>query len=334
MYYKLLDYCKKLNIIVGVGSAKPFNITYESIKDTPFVSFDYKKRIDPRETMADANSLIAIGIPYNIVYTKINDNKLRGSFSSGAVGEDYHITAKRLLSDICNNFISNYNYMIFADTGPLIDREVALRCDIGYVGRNFSIINSEIGGMFFIGYAITNVPFSIWNKPNINIENNCGSCNNCINACPTGAISLNGFDYKKCISYITQKSGVLSDMECSSIGIQIYGCDICQRSCPKNSFIVKEDERAYPDIEDIINISNKGFNILYKNTAAGWRGKKILQRNAIIALGNLGDKRALPILEKLKYDNRIEISSAAKWADKKLRGNQYDIFKIQRLKRK
>ncbi len=318
MYRKLMELSEKLNIIAGVGSAEPFNISRNLIEDIPFVSFEYEKRIDPRATMADAKSLVCIGLPYNTIYESSDDDKLRGAFSSGAVGEDYHITILRILNSIKQELLADYDAMLFADTGPLIDREVALRCSLGYVGKNRSIINDKIGGMFFIGYMITNVPYEKWNIKNNVITGGCGDCSKCIKACPTGAISKNGFDYKKCISYITQKSGALTDIESEYIGRQIYGCDVCQRACIKNKFTHSYSKYAYPDIEELLKISNKEFNNIYKKTAAGWRGKKILQRNAVIALGNIGNKKALPLLNELKKDKREEISKAALWAIEKI----------------
>lgn len=314
MYNRLKDLADELNIIAGAGTAAPFDIDRTVLENIPFVGYDHDVRLDPTLTMADAKSLIAVGIPYNKAYKKPLDNRLRGCMSSGAVGEDYHITAWKKLNIIADRLLKGYDAMIFSDTGPLIDREVALRCGLGYRGRHYGIINDKIGSMFFIGYIITNMPFENWNIPNTSIKNSCGGCLKCINACPTGALGLNTFDHTKCISYITQKSGTLNDFEARSIQTQIYGCDICQRACPKNKLTLSENEYAYPDIERLLNISNKEFKNIFAPTAAGWRGKKILQRNAVIALGNLKDERALKLLYRLRDDDRIEISQAAKWA--------------------
>ncbi|MGN1319093.1 MAG: tRNA epoxyqueuosine(34) reductase QueG [Lachnospirales bacterium] len=318
MHNKLQIIAEKLNIIAGVGKAEPFDIDKKLLSDVPFVGYDVEKRLNPRLTMSDCKSLVAIGIPYNFKYRKIDDDFLRGNISSGAVGEDYHILAIRYLNHIKEELLCDYEVANFADTGPLIDREVAIRCGLGYRGKHFGIINEKIGSMFFIGYALTNVPFEKWNVNNKEVSDNCGECERCIKACPTKAIGIDKFDYKKCISYITQKSGVLSDFEARAIGRQIYGCDICQRACIKNKLINKESEYAYPKIYELLNISNKEFKNIFGKTAAGWRGKKILQRNAIIALGNMKDKKALDILYHFAEDEREEISKSALWAIKEI----------------
>ncbi len=314
MYSKLKELAVKLNIEAEVGSAEPFDMAKDCLKDVPFVSTDIYTRLDPHITMSDAKSLVAIAIPYNTLYKKPKDTVLRGNISSGAVGEDYHITAAEKLSIIKEELLKGYDVMCFADTGPLIDREVAIRCGLGYRGKHGGIINDNIGSMFFIGYAITNVPFELWNKKEHKIKSSCGNCERCVKACPTGAITQSGFEYRKCISYITQKPGVLTDKESKSIGVQIYGCDICQKVCIKNNFKYEYSEYAWYDIDKLITISNRDFKDTFGNTAAGWRGKKILQRNAIIALGNMGNRQALDILYKLKNDVRDEISAASQWA--------------------
>lgn len=319
MYNKLQKLAKQLNIIAGVGNADVFDVDKECLLNVPFVDVTYDVRINPSLTLPGAKSIIAIGIPYNTIYKKCADNKFRGRLSSGAVGQDYHTIAKEKLDIIINTLLHGYTAMPFADTGPLIDREVAVRCGLGYIGKHYGVINSEIGSMFFIGYAITNVPMNVWNVENNSIIGSCGNCTRCIKACPTGAIKKDGFDYTKCISYITQKKGVLSNDESKSIGLQIYGCDVCQLVCPKNKFNYAESEYANPDIEKLLKISNKKFKDIYYPTAAGWRGKKILQRNAIIALGNMKDKKALDLLYEYTNDSRVEISQAAIWAVNKIK---------------
>jgi len=151
--------------------------------------------------------------------------------------------------------------------------------------------------------------------------NECGNCNACIKNCPSKALSEKGYNWTNCISYLTQVKN-LDINKYDSIGIQIYGCDICQQSCKFNKntdFEYMTDiEAVMPDIEKLLSISNKEYNNKYKNTAAGWRGKKILQRNAIIALGNIKDKKAVYLLKKMEKDSREEISRAAKWALQKI----------------
>lgn len=211
------------------------------------------------------------------------------------------------------------NCKIYSDTGPLSDRDVAVRCGLGVRGKNGSVINSKIGGMFFIGYMLTDIDYSLWqSKKSEHID--CGNCNKCIDACPNGAINNGVCDYNKCISYITQKKGVLTYEEYKNIGKQIYGCDVCQRVCPYNKgYTIAENETAYPDIEKILNMTNREFKNIFGITAAGWRGKRTLQRNALAVLGNIRNKDGLNIAEKFVNSEYEDLRSAALFAVKRIK---------------
>lgn len=309
------------NTIVGIGSALPFyNIkhTLENI-EVPFVEKDIEKRINPMLIRNDAKSIIALGISYNKVFKGTMDDKIRGKISIGAMGKDYHLIIKEKLEYI--KYKLNIEGDIFVDTGPLVDREVAKRCGLGIIGKSGNIINKKLGSIFFIGYIITNIKLNS-NKILYN-EDLCKNCNKCIKACPSNSILENGFDYKKCISYLTQKKQLESEIEKTLINRQIYGCDICQKVCPYNKGIYEEYiydlDIFYPNIEFILNMTNKEFEKTYKKTAAGWRGKKILQRNAIIALANYKySEKSIKLLENLKNDIRQDIRDYTLWAMEKL----------------
>lgn len=321
LYEKLQEFAKKENIIAGVGSAEAFDELklYLKNKVVPFVNYTVEERTEPKLIMESVKSIVAIGLSYNVVYSRIKDSAVRGNMSAGAVGTDYHIEVTEKLKKLKEEIIPWCEYKIFADTGPLSDRDVAIRCSLGSRGKNGCVINSKIGGMFFIGYMLTDIEFDRWEAKK-GEEVLCGDCDRCIKACPNGAIDDGICDYSKCISYITQKKGVLTDREYESLGRQIYGCDVCQRVCPYNKEYEKgESEYAYPDICRLLKMSNKEFKKIYGNTAAGWRGKRTLQRNAIAVLGNMGDKRAVYIAEEFLLNENEDLRSAAEYALKKLK---------------
>jgi len=319
----IYNFADKNNIIIGIGNAFDFENVRDSLKNTiPFVNKNIDERIKPSITMKNVKSIIAIGMGYNKKLKIKTDDKLRGKISIAAVGTDYHIIIKNKLEKLKNELLNytNFESMIFCDTGPLVDKEVAKRCGLGWQGKNSLIISKKFGSMFFIGYMLTNLELAPSKSYDL-CYNECGSCNTCIKNCPGNALSENGYNWRKCISYLTQVKNLDSD-KYDSIGMQIYGCDVCQQSCKFNKNTdfeyITDIETVMPDIEKLLSISNKEYNNKYKNTAAGWRGKKILQRNAIIALGNIKDKKAICLLEKMKKDNREEISKAAKWSLQKI----------------
>ena len=309
------------NTIIGIGNANPFYDIKNILQNTeiPFVEKDIEKRIYPKLIREDAKSIIALGLSYNKVFKGNLDNKIRGKISIGAMGIDYHILIKEKLEYIKNSL--NIEGDIFVDTGPLVDREVAKRCGLGQIGKSGNIINKKLGSIFFIGYIITNIELNP--TKNIYVEDLCKNCDKCIKACPSNSILENGFNYKMCISYLTQKKELETEKEKTLINRQIYGCDICQKVCPYNKDTYIEEiydlDTFYPNIEFILNMTNKEFENIYKKTACGWRGKKVLQRNAIISLANYKySKEAIDLLENLKKDTREDIKNYALWAIEKL----------------
>ncbi len=321
LYEDMQAFAKKENIIAGAGDAGSFTELKAKLegRSVPFVDYSVEMRTEPLLTMPDAKSIVCIGLSYNTVYKPINDGRARGKISSGAVGTDYHILVREKLEKLRAELIPSHNAMIFTDTGPLSDRAVAERCALGGRGRNGSIINKDIGGMFFIGYMLTDADFTAGHK-NKECSDMCGECDKCVKACPNSALDNGECDYKKCISYITQKKGALTYEEYSAIGSSVYGCDVCQRVCPYNGgYAEAESEYAYPDIERLLDMSEKEFGATYGRTAAGWRGKSILKRNALAVLGNMGDERGIELASRFLKGPSEQLRSAAEYAVSKIR---------------
>jgi epoxyqueuosine reductase len=318
MINKIKKFATENGLIYGCGSAEPFYEYADRLaRKVPFVSFTAEERIDPSITLSGAKSLIALGLSYNKIYSKKDNSILRATLSEGAVGEDYHLIMERLLSQLGEILFADTaeKYLCFCDTGPLADAAVAVRCGLGCFGLNHAVINDRFGAMFFVGYIITTAEIAATNKP----ENNCTGCGACVRACPSGALKADGsFDYSCCVAYLTQQKGVISDELKAFMGTFIYGCDACRRNCPLTPKGENSDGCAYPDIEELLSLTNKGFNALYGNTAIGWRGKRTIARNALIALGNLKQSDGLPLIEPFLSSESEELRDAALWAKKQI----------------
>ncbi|MGL4790455.1 MAG: tRNA epoxyqueuosine(34) reductase QueG [Anaerotignaceae bacterium] len=250
-----------------------------------FVEKDIQKRIYPSLTMENCKSILVFALNYNKKISVELDKEIRGKISVAAVGEDYHVTMNRSLTNISQGLKGKFGgeYLCFSDTGPLCDREIAKRAGIGYYGKNSSIITKN-GGMVFLGYILTDQIFNYSQET----KDGCGDCKRCISACPTGAINENGFEIKKCISYLTQYKGALTKEEMELIRGNLYGCDICQNVCPKNIDtvgILTDIDQLMPKVNEILSMTNKEFNLKYKKTAMGWRGLGVIKRNALIIMG-------------------------------------------------
>lgn len=325
----IIEKSKELNIdICGFTDVLPLNnlkdyLIYREEKDikTEFEENDLEKRIDPKITMPNCSSIIVVGISYNVDYNEKPDYSLKGQLSKSSWGIDYHEVLKGkielLIEEIKRKVEFEYRY--FVDTGPLIDRELAKKAGIGYYGKNCSIINDEYGSFIFLGYILTDLDLEFSKE----VPNKCGDCDLCLKACPTGA--LEGpyrFNPKKCISYLTQTKDNIPIELREKMGIKIYGCDTCQLVCPKNkntkkskhNEFIPEITKGSINIAELLSMSNREFKKKYGHMAGSWRGKNILKRNAIIALGNMKKKEYIPLLIPQLNDSNPMIREYAECA--------------------
>lgn len=301
------EFARENNLIYGIYGEN--NLTDLTLPYTPFVKYSSDFRTNPKLTMPNLKSIIVFGRSYGKKIGFENDNLLRANFSISAIEPDYHLVLKKLLQRLADKINFQFEYKIFVDTGPLNERLLAYKSGLGFVGKNQCIINDKFGSMFFIGYMMTNLNL----KPTSLLKKNfCGACRKCIDACPSKALSENRFDYRKCISYLTQKSEKLSPDDIKIIGKQIYGCDVCQIVCPFNKMdngkIIDINEKM-PLIEEILLMSNKKLRAKYKNTTAGWKSN-LFKRNAIVALINSGKLKEFMERPNLKL---IIESEMKKW---------------------
>ena len=212
------------------------------------------------------------------------------------------------------------------DTGELSDRAVAERAGIGWSGKNCAIITPEFGSYVYLGEMITNIPF----EPDQPIEDQCGTCTKCLEACPTGALVQGGqINAQRCISFLTQTKGFIPDEFREKIGNRIYGCDSCQTACPVNKgkdYHFHEEMESDPEVikpllKPILKISNWDFKDRFGMLSGSWRGKKPIQRNAIIALAHFKDESAVPeLIEVMTNDSRPVMRGTAAWALGKIGG--------------
>jgi len=249
--------------------------------------------------MPEAKSIIVVARRYGKKINVVDDGVLRGYISLGAVEEDYHIHMMKDLDFLSAKLSENYGgkYKAFVDTGPLCERELALRSGIGYKGKNHMIVTKNGGAEVFLGYIFTDLELPVAKYYKDMCDTN---CNRCLKACPTGAISEIDFSFEKCISFITQKKGMLTTDEMKAIGKNIYGCDVCQKVCSKNipsEEIIEKIDDIKPKLEELLGLSNKDFSKKFKKTAIGWRGNKVIKRNALCVLGNIGE-RGLELLSE------------------------------------
>jgi epoxyqueuosine reductase len=258
----------------------------------------------------------------------------RGIFCRASWGTDYHHVLRDRLSKLEEYIVSRVpqaRFKSMVDTGELVDRAVAERAGIGWSGKNCSIITPEFGSYVYLGEMVTNLPFA----SDTPMEDQCGTCNKCVDVCPTGALIEGGqLDAQKCIAFLTQTKGFLADEYRVKLGNRLYGCDTCQTVCPENKgmdFHFHEEmepdpEIAKPLLKPLLTISNREFKEKYGHVSGSWRGKKPIQRNAIIALAHYKDTTAIDdLIDVMKKDVRPVIRGTSAWALGKIGGGEAEV---------
>ncbi|OXM14033.1 tRNA epoxyqueuosine(34) reductase QueG [Paenibacillus herberti] len=318
---------------IGVASAEPFTelkgrlIQHrEQGFESGFEERDLDKRTDPSLLFEQPLSIIAISVAYPSKLPhppRSEPGARRGILSRSAWGEDYHsVLRNRLqrLEEWLQARVPELRAESMVDTGELSDRAVAERAGIGWSGKNSFIMNRKHGTFIYLAEMITNLPL----QPDSPLLDNCGSCTKCIDSCPTGALIGPGqLNAQRCISFVTQTKEMVSEELMRKIGNRLYGCDTCQIVCPVNKGInvtrhpefQADPEQVKPLLVPLLQLSNREFKERFGTNAASWRGKKPIQRNAVIALGNFREASAVPeLVQVLQEDARPVLRGTAAWA--------------------
>ncbi|MEH7252038.1 tRNA epoxyqueuosine(34) reductase QueG [Neobacillus niacini] len=331
---EVIDYSKTIGIDkIGFTTADPFTeLKNRLIRQqefgfqSGFEEPDIEKRVTPSLLLQEPRSIISIALAYpSKMKVRVEGRKgeRRGFFSRASWGMDYHhILRDRLkkLEAFILEKIPDARLKSMVDTGELSDRAVAVRAGIGWSGKNCAVMTPEFGSYVYLGEMITSIPFS----PDTPMEDQCGSCTACIEACPTGALVQGGqINAQRCISFLTQTKAVIPEEFRDKIGNRVYGCDSCQTSCPVNKgkdFHFHEEMEADPEIakpllRPLLKMSNREFKNKFGTVAGSWRGKKPIQRNAIIALAHFRDATAIPDLQDiLENEANPVLKETAAWA--------------------
>lgn len=339
---ELINYSRSIGIDkIGFASAEPFLTLKERLKtqqnlgyQSGFEESDIEKRTEPDRLLPEAQSIIAIALAYPSKMKnppKSTKEDRRGRFCRASWGKDYHhILRERLqmLESFIWDRVPEVEVRSMVDTGELADRAVAERAGIGWSGKNCAIITPEFGSYVYLGEMVTNLPF----PPDEPIEDLCGSCNKCVDACPTGALVQGGqLDANKCLAFLTQTKGFLPDENRNQIANNLYGYDTCQLVCPYNKKMdihhhpemEPDPEVVRPKLQPLLKMSNREFKKKFGYIAGSWRGKKPIQRNAILALAHYKDETVTDdLMDLLKNDPRPVIRGTAAWALGKIGGDR------------
>lgn len=302
---------------------KSLRASIEEGRSSGFEHKNIEERIRPRLSLKSARTIISIAVAYprHLPQQPQKTAFKRGKISPSSWGLDYHYILQDKMERLARGIeqlTQGLEYKAMVDTGALVDTAVAQRAGIGFIGKSGLVISKEFGSYMFLGELITNLDI----QPDQPVDYGCGDCNRCVDACPTscllGDTTMNA---QRCLSFLTQDKGMMDVEFRKKIKTVIYGCDICQICCPYNKGISSpplvdiDPDLAHPELLPFLDLSNGQFKEKFGLIAGSWRGKNILQRNAIIALANSNDRSAIPKLLEIidKKQNPVHMATAI-WA--------------------
>ena len=292
---------------------------------------------DPRRLLPETMSLFALGFNYNTVDpSSQTQNPEIGCISRYAWGDDYHQLIRSKLSKLenylCNELNAGMLSRSFVDSGPVLEREIAQRAGLGWIGKHSNLINWEKGSWFFLAELLVDVPLET-NLPFTRVD--CGTCTICIEACPTEAIIANRtVDARLCISYLTiELKGAIPVELRPKMSNMIFGCDICQEVCPWNqnaskspeSGLLPRPENVAPELTELMKLDQSAFKKRFRKSPIKRTKRRGLLRNVAVALGNWAHESAIPALSLGLQDSEPLVRSHAAWALGRISASQAKI---------
>jgi len=313
------------------------------------------KRVDPKQVLPGAQSIICLAASYANFKSQVSSSGLASSVVSGPLSvvkaaagasrnpqpatrnprpsgviarharfDDYHdVLADRLklLASFVNRLGgAGTRSLGYVDTGPLLERDLAQRAGLGFVGKHTNLISRGLGNWIFLAEIVTTLEL----EPDKPEKNRCGTCTRCLDACPTRAITGPfQLDARLCISYLTiELKGPIPVELRPAIGNRIYGCDDCLAVCPWNRFAREGklmQEHARPDLVqsdliELLSLDDAGFKKRFASTPMLRTKRRGFLRNVCVALGNVGDASALPAVQRAANDQDPLIAEHARWA--------------------
>ena len=280
-------------------------------------------RQDPRKLEKNAKIAICVGLNY------FTDDLDSGPYVARyARLSDYHKVFRKKLSKIMEDIAAEsgeISYRITSDSAPLLERALAARCELGFIGKNTMYIHPQKGSYFLLGEILTDLPLTVDDKkivkPDVRSKETggCGSCKRCQVYCPTGALSHDyQIDARKCLAYYSiEHRDVIPFEYWKYFAISIFGCDICQKVCPYNKKVepIKNKYlkiKKMPELKEIALMSHDDYIEYFSGTPMTRAKKNGLQRNAIIAMVVTKDPGLEDVLLSLKETKDILIQETIK----------------------
>src|SRR5262245_5142727 len=321
----------------------------EWLRDGAHGEMDYmqrgeEKRCDPDKILPGARSIVVLALNYfhgdaphppaqgSGPASRSAAKVKTGRIARYAWGDDYHDVIEAKLKRI-DEFLCSFGgeQKFYVDTGPLLERDHAAQAGIGWHGKSTMLIDEQLGTWFFLAEILTTLEL----PPDEPARDRCGTCDRCITACPTGAITApHRLDARRCISYLTieLKTAIPVDLR-PLMGDRIFGCDDCLDACPWNRFAQESRESAFiarrsttgMSLRKYLDLTDAEFRALFKKSPIKRIKRRGFLRNVCVALGNVGDPSDLPALERTVADPEPLIAEHAAWAIQRIRDRHKQV---------
>lgn len=278
------------------------------------------ERLDPRRLLPGARSVVAVALNY--YQGEPPDGDAWAPVARYAWGRDYHDIMPPRLQRLCE-FIReaagpSVRSRAAVDTSAVLERDLAARAGLGWVGKNTNLLHPELGSWFFIGIVLTTADLD-GDEP---LPDRCGTCRACLDVCPTEAfVAPYVLDARRCVSYLTiEHRGAIPEALREPMGKWVFGCDLCQTVCPWNRKAPVTSEAALmPEAEplslpSLLGMTQEEFRARFRGTPLTRPKRRGLLRNAAVALGNRKDPAAVPALTRALSDPESLVREHAAWA--------------------
>lgn len=266
-----------------------------------YLAKDHSLRLDPRGHLPETRSFIMVADRYADRGDTARDAAPgQGRIARYARGRNYHEVMKRRLHKLADAMRIRFpgaDFRSFVDTAPVLERELAELCGLGWIGKNTMLIHPRVGSYTLLGGAATNLELAL-PADQTRVADACGTCTRCIDACPTGAITPYSINASRCVSYLTiERRDAIDPSLLSGIGDWIYGCDVCQEVCPHNS--ARGEGHVVPDALPVYDHARRSLPLLdvmrwdeaarreaFRSSAMKRAPLGVMRRNAVIAAMN------------------------------------------------
>ena len=287
------------------------------------------KRADPRSILPECKSILVLALPYSphpfAPLPKGKEKDVKGDVASYAWGEDYHSVLSKRLQTLVEFIEGQVGHPVsnrwYTDTGPILERDLAQRAGLGWIGKNTCLIHPHHGSYVLLAEILLGIELEP--DPPFRTDH-CGTCTRCIEACPTQCILPDRtIDAGRCISYLTieLKDDIPTQLR-PLVGNWVFGCDICQTVCPWNRFATSDGDPALapreglpqPNLIHELELTSQEFNRKFRNSAVKRSKHRGYLRNVAVALGNSKNPAAVPALQKALDNPEPMVRKHAAWA--------------------